>query len=132
MATQDLSAVALAGSVSGNVMNLGNNASLYFDVGGWLGFSFDMNMISTAASGTINVYGQDTLPVGDTNARVPIATYTVASGNFGTISGVSSVTSVTVDSNNVTARKYIVVKWVGTDGGSPVGTLTFVGFKQIF
>lgn len=109
---------------------LASNASIAIPVAGFLGWGFDLNIVSTAASGNLNVYTQYTNPTGDTNVRAPTITYAVTSGNFGTIGSTSSVTSVAIDSNNVTTKGWIVLKWVGSDTSS--GTITVVGLENIF
>lgn len=130
MATNNITVIQLSGTVVDNVLSLSANGSFYMTTQGFPGFSFDLNMVSSAAAGTLSIYAQDTLPGADSLVRIPISKYTIASGNFGTISGTTTVQSIRIDNNSVTNASYVYVTWVGTDTSS--GSLTVVGYKQIF
>ena len=111
-------------------LSLASNTSVAIPVGGYLGWGFDLNITSSSATGTLSVFTQYTNPTGDTKVRSPTTTYTVSSGNFGTIGSTSNVTSVAIDSNNVTTKGWVVISWVGTDVSS--GNITVVGLANIF
>lgn len=111
-------------------LTLTSNASVTVPLGGFLGWGFDLNIASSSATGTLYIYTQYSDPATDTNTRAWTLSYPISSGNFGTIGGVSSVTSVAIDSNNVTTKGYVVLKWVGSDASN--GTITVVGLENVY
>lgn len=105
-------------------INLASNGSATIDATGYQGYSFDMNITSSTADGTISVFCQNTNPATDTFSRSAVQTYTISSGTFS-----NSMTSQVIDSAFLTASPYCVVEWAKESG---TGTLNLVGFKRGF
>ncbi len=106
-------------------LSLTSSGQININAGGFLGWGFDINLTSTAASGTLYIYNQYTNPAGDTFSSTPTASLTVTSGTFS-----GGITRYTVDSNNVTTKPWTVLKWSGTDTSH--GNIAIVGIANIF
>lgn len=101
-----------------------NGATAVINSQGGQGYSFDLNLSSSNAAGTIAIYAQNTNPATDTFTRSPIKTYDVSAGTFA-----GGLTSVPIDSAYLTASTYCVVQWTKVSG---TGTLAVTGSTKSF
>jgi len=122
MAVTNITSLASASSIPLNV-----NGQININVSGYPSWNFDINMTSTAATGNIYIYTQNTNPTGDAFMDTVPTAIPVTGGNFG-----AGVTRQTVLNNSVVVCDWVIVKWVGSDAGSPVGNVAIVGSAQIF
>lgn len=120
MTTQNIADLA-----SAVLIPLNTNGQINIDFSGFYGWGFDMDVYSSAAVGTINIYTQFTNPVGDFADSSPIATFNVTGGNYGL-----GIMRQTIDSNYLITKSWLVIKWTGSDTSN--GTLTIVGIANVF
>lgn len=122
MASYDITAPSYASTKS---LPLSADGQIVLNVSGFLGWGIDINMSSASATGNLFIYTQYTNPVGDTFVSSTPVAIPVSGGNFG-----AGVTRQTVDSNNLTTKGYVIIKWVGTDVSN--GNISIVGLANIF
>lgn len=86
-----------------------------------LNYCFDLNITSTDAEGTVEIFLQNDDPTTSTFTQTGKLTFAVASGTFG-----SSQTKQTVDSQGLAYTKYVYIKYTRTAGS---GTIAINGQK---
>lgn len=115
-------------AISGT-LSLATSGTFVIPVGGFFGWGFDVNLNSSlsasGASGNLYIQTQYTNPVGDTYISTLSGANAIASGSFA-----GGATRLTIDSNNVTTKGYVIVRWDGTDATS--GSASIVGLVNIY
>lgn len=108
---------------SASMLSLSDNGQININVSGWYGYGFDINITSTAASGTLSIFTQYTDPVDDTFIGSPVISYAISGGTFP-----SGQTRLTVDSNFLITKGFVILQWVG--GGD--GNIAIVGYGLMY
>jgi hypothetical protein len=98
--------------------------TVFIETAGFIGYSYDLNLTSSAANGTLYLYSQCTNPVGDTFVGVPFLTIPISGGQYS-----GSQTRYTIDSNNLITRNWTILSWTGSDSSD--GHIAIVGNVQI-
>ena len=107
-------------NASASTLPLNTNGQINIHTEGWYGWSVDINITSSAASGNIYIYTQNTNPTGDTFSSSEVATLPVSSGTFS-----GSNTRYTIDSNFAIVKGWLIISWVGSDSSN--GNIAIVG-----
>lgn len=105
---------------------LAANSYLYIEIVGFQGYSFDLNISSTAASGTLKIYLQNDFPLNpDPLVYLPAYTLPISGGTFP-----GGEQRYTFDNNNSTNEPYVVLRWTGSDSSS--GDINIAGIINVF
>ena len=116
MASYPISGYASASSIALSA----NGQIIIGTLSGSSACGFDLNITSSAATGTLSIYLQYTNPVGDTFTEAATETITVTAGTFP-----GGYTRYTYDSKFQSSVAYVVISWVGSDSSS--GNIALVG-----
>lgn len=102
-----------------------NNPSTKFDMP--LAWCFDLNITSSNAVGTLDIYFQNDDPTTSTFLTAPAVSYPISAGTFTTTSPANQ-TKQTIDSAGQKFTKYIGLKFTRTSGTGSIaidGQLVF-------
>ncbi len=112
--------------IPNTTLRLAANSYMYIDIAGYQGWTFDLVIDSTAASGTLKLYTQNSFPLNpDPLVYEPLFSLAVSGGTFP-----GGEQRYTFDNNNSTNEVYTVLRWEGTDSSS--GNIFLTGIINIF